>query len=103
MPPDIEGTIRHQVLFHIGHVIRDADDEEVGPFSGLDGAQVSAETKRSRADQRGALQECAGRHARRDPAGFAKLGEHVQVGDAGEAIGAESDGHSRFVEAFEGW
>ena len=57
--------------------------------------------ERAGADQRRALEQPARRHAGREPAHRRQLGEQVQVGDAGQAVGADRDRHARRVEPLE--
>ncbi len=92
---------RHQVFFHIGRSGRQRHGQEARALAGLDRAEVGVEAERSRTLPGGALQQRGRRYRRRQRAHRRQLREHVQVGRAGQAVGANRHANARRVEVLE--
>src|SRR5687767_15970097 len=82
--------------------MRNSNGDEVGPLARFDAAVILSTPERVSPVDRRALYDPGGRQAWSEPADSGHLGEQVQILDAGKAVGADRDAHTRGIETVDG-
>ena len=87
-----------QVFLHIADARGQLHRDQSCLLSLFEASELLFKTERAGTAQRGTLEQLPRGHPGREPPGGRQLSEHVQIRNAGEAVGPEGDSHAHRVK-----